>query len=327
MSILSKQIFVTNLERQLGSILTVCQLDEVVKIINSQLSCYELEQCADSVSCDLNGVLELFLDAKRIEGCSEKTIAHYKYCINRLAEDIKTPLHSITVFHLRSYLMNEKKRGIADLTINGYRCIFSSFFGWASKEGLIERNPCTNLSKIKSAKKVKLPLDDVDIERLKIACTNLRDKAIIMFLLSTGCRISEVCGINRSDLDFHNLECTVLGKGNKERTVYFDSVTSMIVKNYLDSRSDQSEALFVGKGNKRLLPGGVRVMLNKLADAAGVEHVHPHRFRRTLATNLIDRGMTVQEVARILGHENINTTMTYIYINKTNVKISYQKHI
>lgn len=327
MSVLDKQSFVESVGKRLGGVLTVNQLQEVTTILDDELIKYDLESSACSEEHDFDDVLNLFYDAKRIEGCSEKTIAHYRYVLKRMRESMTVSLLNITVFHLRAYLMQEKDRGIADRTIVGYRDIFCSFFGWAYKEELISKDPTANLNKIKCLKKVKTPFNDVELEKLKSSCDNARDRAIIFFLLTTGCRISEVCSLNKDDLDFSNLECTVLGKGNKERVVYFDEVTQMVVQEYLSTRTDHESALFIGKGNRRLLPGGVRAMLNVIGDKAGVEHVHPHRFRRTFATNLIHRGMTVQEVAKLLGHENINTTMTYIYVDKINVKYSYQRHI
>lgn len=201
-----------------------------------------------------------------------------------------------------------------------------SFFGWVQREGLIPNNPCGNLSTIKCGKEVRLPFSDVDIERLKETCETARDKALIAFLLSTGCRVGEVCGLNRADIDFANLECTVLGKGNKERTVYLDNVAAMQLRIYLNTRTDTCEALFAGKGSERLQAGGIRKRLNEIGEKAGVENVHPHRFRRTLATTLINHGMPIQEVAKILGHEKIDTTMTYVYIDKTNVKNAYRRY-
>lgn len=326
MSIIAKQDFLKNVEQRLGYRFVAPQIQEISRILNEELISFEMEHGHISGDHEFYEVLKMFLESKRIEGCSEKTIKHYQYILKRMQELLDIPLRSITVFHLRSYLMKEKERGVSDRTLDGYRDVFRSFFGWSTVEGFIEKNPCNNLSKIKFTKKVLTPYSDIEIERLRSKCNSERDKAIIMFLLATGCRISEVCSINVDDLDFHNLECTVLGKGNKERTVYFDDVTAMIVQDYLKTRSDSLDALFVGKGGHRLLPGGVRTMLNHLAEKAGVEHVHPHRFRRTLATNLINRGMSVQEVAKILGHENINTTMTYIYVDKNNVKTSYRKY-
>ena len=174
-------------------------------------------------------------------------------------------------------------------------------------------------------KKQKLPFSNVDIEKLKEKCTCSRDKAIICFLLSTGCRISEVTQLNKSDIDFQKKQCKVLGKGSKERIVYIDDVTILLLNRYFSERKDQSEALFVGRGTARMTPGGIRYMLRNLAEDAKVENVHPHRFRRTLATNLIYRGMPIQEVAKILGHEKLDTTMKYVYLDNNTLKFSYNK--
>jgi len=222
--------------------------------------------------------------------------------------------------------MAEKERGISNGTLDGIRSTLSSYFGWLQKEGLIEKNPCGNLGTIKCAKVVRQPYSSEDLERLKEGCKTLRDKAIVSFLLSTGCRISEVCGLNRDDIHFDTLECKVLGKGNKERIVYLDAVSAMFVKRYLNGRKDDNPALFVGKFKERLEPGGTRIMLKALERRTGVENIHPHRFRRTLATNLISRGMAIQEVAAILGHERIDTTMKYVCLDKSAVKNSYRKY-
>lgn len=172
---------------------------------------------------------------------------------------------------------------------------------------------------------LKVTFSSVDIEKLKEKCTCSRDKAIICFLLSTGCRISEVTQLNKSDIDFQKKQCKVLGKGNKERIVYIDDVTILLLNRYFSERKDQSEALFVGKGTARMTPAGIRYMLRNLAEDANVENVHPHRFRRTLATNLIYRGMPIQEVAKILGHEKLDTTMKYVYLDNNTLKFSYNK--
>ena len=200
-----------------------------------------------------------------------------------------------------------------------------SFFGWLWREGLIEKNPCGNIATIKCKKVIRKPYTPEEVERLKESCLTLRDKTIICVLLSTGCRISEVCNLNRDDIDFQRLECKVLGKGNKERTVYIDSVTAMMLKRYILTRDDITQALFTGKGTQRLTPHGVRKMLTGVGERAEVENVHPHRFRRTLATNLINRGMPIQEVAAVLGHDKIDTTLKYIYIEDENVKSAYRK--
>ncbi len=294
--------------------------DKLIKILNS----YDVTAIDNDVF-DYQTYLEYFLSSKKIEGRSQKTIDRYQYIINKFFKVVNVSIHNITIFHLRNYFFNEKMRGVSDRTLNGIREVLASFFGWLHKEGLLKNNPCVNFSPIRSVKEIRLPFNDTEIERLKENCDSLRDKALICFLLSTGCRISEVCCLNKNDVNFTKLECKVLGKGNKERIVYLNEVTNMLLERYLDSRKDSLDALFVGKGSERMTPGGIRSKLHSIADKAGVENVHPHRFRRTLATNLINHGMSIQEVAKILGHEKIDTTMTYIYIDQENVKNAYKK--
>lgn len=325
MSISSKYQLMKGLEEKLGDVVSANSMNEIMGLIATELDGFEIESIGN---CDNAGMdmLKAYLDAKLIEGRSLKTIERYRYIIMRMLESVKTPIRQISVFHLRSYLMKERERGVSDRTIEGLRETFSAFFNWLQRENLIQLNPAANLSPIKYQKKVRLPYSEIDIEKLKSACKSIRDKAMICFLLTTGCRISEVVGLNRDSVDFRLMSCRVLGKGNKERIVYFDNITAMYLRNYLMTRKDKSNALFVGKGSERMTPGGVRFMLNSVASIAGVEHVHPHRFRRTLATNLINRGMTIQEVARILGHDKLDTTMGYIYLDDQDMQNSYRKY-
>ena len=325
MSYATKQVLLKNFEKRAENSLTVSSLNEIMNILAEELNHYDVTE-TDVDNHDYIDLLSMFIDAKRIEGRSEKTLAHYNYIIKRMMEEIKTPIKSITVYHLRSYLMQMKTKGISDKTIEGVRSVLSSFFIWLQKEGLLPSNPCANLNTIKCIKKVRHPFSDVDIAKLKDSCSTTRDKCLISFLLATGCRISEACELNYNQIDFQNLECVVHGKGNKERTVYIDSVTAMLLKRYLTERKDNSPALFIGKGSTRMTPGGIRFRLRSIAKNAGVDNVHPHRFRRTLATNLINRGMPIQEVAEILGHDKIDTTMRYVFIQKNNVKNAYKKY-
>lgn len=328
MSVEAKQLLMHDLEKRLSNILTVNNTEEVMKLLSEQLSNYELEKNqSEEPDIESRELLEAYISAKRIEGRSEKTLERYQYIIRKMMEKLDVPLRKISVFHIRRYLADEKERGLSDRTLEGIREVLSAYFGWLHKEGLIVSNPIVNLGAIKYQKVKRMPYSSVDIEKLKENCTNDRDKAIISFLLSTGCRISEVCALNRTDIDYENKECTVLGKGNKERTVFLDDVTAMLLKRYIEGRNDQLEALFIGKGSMRLTPGGVRHMLHKVADRAEVKNTHPHRFRRTLATSLLDHGMPIQEVAVLLGHDKIDTTMTYVYIDKNNVKNSYRKFV
>ena len=328
MSITAKQYLVKQIGHELGDTLSANDLRLVQERLNDILSMYEVEDLEGvQIDGESDDLLNAFLDAKEIEGRSPKTLEHYRYIITRMMQELNVPIRRITVFHLRSYLMKKKANGIQDKTLEGERSVLCSYFGWLQKEGLLPANPCANLAPIKCAKKVRTPYSEVDIERLKEACWCNGDKAMISFLLSTGCRISEVCGLNRDSVDFITGECTVLGKGNKERTVFIDDVTAMLLQRYLSERTDSSEALFAGKGTGRMTPGGIRARLHNIADKADIANVHPHRFRRTLATNLIDRGMKIQEVASILGHDKLDTTMKYVYIDKSNVKNAYRKFI
>lgn len=326
MSTASKQMLLRDIEGVLGDFLTAHDLTAAMSAVSEQLSAFDIEQSDETVNdAESQELLIAFLDAKRIEGRSDGTLARYKRAIELLYQSLNVPIRKISVFHLRKYLADEKARGLSDSTLDGVRQIFSAYFGWLQKEGLLRENPTANLGAIKSVKKVRKPYSTVDIERLKECCSCDRDRAIVSMLLSTGCRISEVCALNRDSIDFASAEILVLGKGNKERTVFLDEVAVMLIKRYLDSRTDSDEALFIGKGAHRLHPGGVRFMLKTIAAKAGVENVHPHRFRRTLATNLIDHGMAIQEVTSILGHDKLDTTMTYVYLDKNNVKNAYRK--
>lgn len=326
MSAEAKTTLVQSLEDAMQDDLTVSTMRKLKEVLNGLLADYNVEPRTTKSAGDSDDALEAFLNAKKVEGRSAKTLAHYKYVIEKLTAFASVPLGKIQVGHIRSFLSNEKDRGINDRTLEGYRSVYSSCFGWLHTEELIRRNPCANLGKIKCVKKIRVPFSSTDIELMREACRNLRDRAIIAFLLSTGARISEVCALDRSSIDFQAMECTVLGKGAKERTVYIDSVAGMLLQRYFADRKDSSPALFCGKGSERLTPGGVRVMLKQIEAASGVENIHPHRFRRTLATNLINHGMQLQEVSEILGHTNVNTTMGYVYIEKEKVKNNYKRY-
>jgi site-specific recombinase XerD len=271
-------------------------------------------------------LLDSFVASMQVQGRSQKTIERYTYVIGRFMKFAKTPTRQINVYHIRNWIAAEKARGIQDSTLEGNRQVLSSYFGWLFRESLIEKNPVVNVGVIKVPKKQKRTYSDVDIEKLNRHCETIRDRAIVNFLRSTGCRISEMTGLNRDAVDLEALECVVHGKGNKERTVYMDAVAGMILGEYLKSRKDTCEALFAGKGGERLQPGGVRCMLKKLGAAAGVDHVHPHKFRRTQATRLARHGMPIQEVSAFLGHEKIDTTMRYVNVNHEDTKHDFRRY-
>ena len=325
MSIEAKATFMKSLEQDLSTMITAADMAAVMSAVADNLAAYSMDmnRIQDVAADDL---LDAYMSAMQIQGRSPKTLERYRYIIGRMMQAVNVPTRQITVFHLRKYLSDEKARGISDRTLEGIRQVFSAYFNWLQRECLIQSNPTANLGAIKFVKKVKDIYTDVDLEKMKFRCKTLRDRAIISFLMTTGCRISEMTGLNRNDVDLNTLECTVMGKGSKERTVYFDAVTSMLLSNYLSQRKDDYEALFVGKGSERIKPAAIRKMLVQLGSSSNVDHVHPHKFRRTLATNLIKRGMRIQEVAQILGHDKLDTTMQYVVLDKSDVAHSYRKY-
>ena len=209
-------------------------------------------------------MLKKFLATKRLEGRSEKTIERYRYIIQRFYDDMNLPYKDVDVYALRLYLATLTQNGCSDNTVKGIQAVFSSFFGWLANEGFIDRDPSANLGIIKCKKVIRLPYSNVELELIKANCSTTRDRAIVEFLLSTGCRIDEMTSLNITDVNFATQEVKVLGKGNKERIVYINDVAAMHLRKYLSSRSDNNEALFVGKGAIRLNNGGVRAMLKRI---------------------------------------------------------------
>lgn len=328
MALLDKKLYLADLETRLNAFVPANDVRRIIEQAADVLVAYDVATLPQdgSVPDDTDNLVKLFLDVKGVEGRSAATIDHYRYVLGRLKEDAGVPFSKLTVHHLRSWLMREQERGISLRTLEGNRYVFTSFFGWAWKEELIPKNPTVNLAPIKQAKVIRKPYSAVELEKLKSAAQSSRDLAVIAFLLSTGCRISEACALDVLDVDFRGRRVTVLGKGNKQRVVYLDDVCVMYLNQYLRERSDSEAALFLGKGTDRMTPGGIRAMLKRIEARSGVENVHPHRFRRTLATNLINHGMPIQEVAAVLGHDKIDTTMKYVYIDQRNVENAYRKY-
>lgn len=325
MAMEAKASFLNQMEKRLSTEVTADSMTRMLSVCADVLEGFEMMERRPETD-QTDDLLECFISALKVEGRSQKTIDRYVYIIGRTMQTIGVPTRRVTVYHLRDYIAKEKERGISDQTLEGYREVYSSYFNWLQRESLIERNPTANLGTIKVPKKTKKVYSDVEMERLRMSCRNQRDLAIISFLGATGCRISEAMGLNRDSVDLQNLQCVVHGKGKKERMVYLDAVTGMQLGDYLASRKDDCDALFVGKGQKRLQPGGVRAMLCRVAKEAGVEHVHPHKFRRTLATNLNRHGMPVEEVASILGHEKLDTTMEYVILDNESIKNAYKRY-
>lgn len=325
MSIAAIKMIQAEIREKLSARITVDAMEAVQDALADVLARYEISMPAAG-SGGPDYALEAYLDAMDVEGRSAKTVERYRYNLTRLFAGCQADTRSITVYHIRRYFADEKARGIADSTIRGLREICSAYFGWCLREGLISKSPVANIGAIKIPKVIRQAYSEVEMEKLNRSCRSARDRAIVGFLAATGCRISEMTSLDRDAVDLERMECTVVGKGNKERRVYIDPVTCMALREYLDERQDDKAPLFLGRGGERLLPNGVRVMLKKLGADAGVEHVHPHRFRRTRATTLVRHGMPIEEVASILGHEKVDTTMRYVVLDQSQIRRSYEKY-
>ena len=273
---------------------------------------------------------ELFISAKRVEGCSYKTLKYYLATINKMTDTVGKHITKITTEDLRKYLSDyHEENNCSKSNIDNIRRILSSFFSWLEDEDYILKSPVRRIHKIKSAKTVKETYTDEMLEHMRDNCDSLRDLAIIDMLASTGMRVGELVHLNIEDVDFENRECVVLGKGSKERPVYFDARTKIHLRNYLESRNDDNPALFVSmlKPYNRLNISGVEIRLRELGRKLDITKVHPHKFRRTLATRAIEKGMPIEQVQKLLGHSKIDTTMQYAMVDQENVKLSHRKYI
>ena len=279
---------------------------------------------------DLINYSELFLSAKSVEGCSERTLNYYQTTIDNMLRDIGKNIKVIDTDDLRNYLTNyQKVNNCSKVTIDNVRRILSSFFSWLEDEDYIVKSPIRRIHKIKTSKIVRETYSDEVIEKLRDGCEEIRDLALIDFLSSTGVRVGELVRLNIENIDFENRSCIVFGKGSKEREVYFDARTKLHLEKYLSLRNDDNPALFVSllSPYNRLEISGVEIRLKKLGNDLDINRVHPHKFRRTLATKAIDKGMPIEQVQRLLGHAKIDTTLTYAMVNQNNVKISHSKFI
>ncbi len=279
---------------------------------------------------DDSQLLSLFLTAKQVEGCSSRTIAYYESTISSMLDTVAKPCTKIESDDLRQYLNEyETRRGAGKVTIDNIRRILSSFFSWLEDEDYIVKSPVRRIRRVKTATIAKAVLSDEELEALRDCCPTMRDLALVDMLASTGMRVGELVHLNISDVDLQGRECIVTGKGNKQRPVYFDARAKLHLKAYLDSRTDNCPALFVSldKNAERLGIGGVESRLRGLGKACGIPRVHPHKFRRTLATHAIDKGMPIEQVQKLLGHARIDTTMHYALVNQNNVKASHRRYL
>ena len=275
-------------------------------------------------------IIQTFLAAKRVEGCSNKTLTYYDSTIRNVLKSTGKAVQDITTDDLRIYLdAYQTNNGVSKVTIDNIRRILSTFFAWLEDENFIIKSPVRRIHKVKTCKTVKETYSDEFLEIMRDNAESIRDLAMIDLLASTGIRVGELVLINRTDVDFVNRECIVLGKGNKQRKVYFDARTKIHLQRYLSERTDDNPALFVtlNKPYSRLQIKGVEVRLQRLGRKLGRIRVHPHKFRRTLATMAIDKGMPIEQVQQLLGHESVDTTLQYAMVNQNNVKVSHRKFI
>lgn len=309
----------------------LAQLQKTLEYCLWNMEVVAKSDCPQHESAHTNEELvEIFISAKKVEGCSEKTLRYYSSTISCMLTSFEKNVTHITTDDLRKYLADyQQKTGCSKANIDNIRRILSSFFAWLEDEDYILKSPVRRIHKIKTAKTVKETYTDEALETMRDNCENLRDLAIIDMLSSTGMRVGELVRLNIADIDFGNRECIVFGKGSKERPVYFDARTKIHLKNYLQSREDDNPALFVSllSPYNRLQISGVEIRLRELGRKLDIPKVHPHKFRRTLATRAIDKGMPIEQVQKLLGHSKIDTTMQYAMVDQQNVKLSHRKYI
>lgn len=328
-----KEDLIRDIETRMLSVLDNAQMKQLRQV---------LEQCLSNASiiytCDpeyMDGktneeLLDAYLNAKRVEGCSSRTIKYYKATISKAISTLKKHVTKLDTDCLRKYLSDyQTLNNCSKASLDNLRRILSSFFSWLEDEDYIVKSPVRRIHKIKAAQTVKETYSDEALEQMRDSCSNIRDLAMIDFLASTGVRVGELVRLNIADVNFHDRECVVLGKGDKERLVYFDARTKIHLMSYIDSRTDSNPALFVSlaKPHARLEISGVESRLRLIGKSLDVGRVHPHKFRRTLATRAIDKGMPIEQVQRLLGHAKVDTTMQYAMVNQNNVKISHGKFL
>lgn len=306
------------------------QAERLQTVLNNVLLNYSVCPLSKNEKQEEPDYLELFLSAKRIEGCSEKTLNYYRATILTMLNDLKKDVKQITTEEIRQYLTDyQARKQSSKVTIDNIRRILSSFFSWLEDEDYILKSPVRRIHKVKTVSNIKETYTDESLELMRDNCKELRDLAMIDLLASTGMRVGEMVLLNREDINFNERECVVFGKGNKERMVYFDARTKIHLQNYLNSRDDSEPALFVSLKypHYRLKINGVEKRLRNLGQQLGINKVHPHKFRRTLATLAIDKGMPIEQLQQLLGHKRIDTTLQYAMVKQSNVKIAHRKYL
>lgn len=326
-------------------------ISNITKDMEDSLTDYQLNKLKESLIINFEGVefitktdevkhqeeldenknmIDSFISSKQVEGCSERTIEYYEEIIKKFVNSFDKSIKQISTNEIRNYLSNYKDNSsCGSTTIDNIRRVLSSFFSWLEDEDYIIKSPVRRIHKIKTAVVVKEVLTDENLERLRDECENIRDLSLIELLISTGMRVGELVNLNINSLNFEDRSCIVLGKGNKEREVYFDAKTKLHLKEYISKRNDSNDALFVSmrEPHQRLSISGIELIIRTLGINSNINKVHPHKFRRTLATMAIDKGMPIEQVQKLLGHVKIETTMHYALVNQSNVKISHRRYI
>jgi integrase/recombinase XerD len=325
-----KQIIIEEIVQKMLPYLDNAQMQKLQETLQYTLFNYEISGGVKVEEDDTQKLVESFLYAKRIEGCSEKTIKYYSATIEAMLVTVDKGVRHIHTDDLRAYLTNyQENHGSSRVTIDNIRRILSSFFSWLEDEDYILKSPVRRIHKVKTATNIKETYTDEELEKMRDNCTELRDLAIVDMLASTGMRIGEMVLLNKADIKFNERECIVFGKGDKERVVYFDARTKIHLQNYIDSRTDDNPALFVTlrAPHTRITIGGIESRLREMGRILEIEKVHPHKFRRTLATMAIDKGMPIEQLQQLLGHKRIDTTLQYAMVKQSNVKQAHRKYI
>ena len=325
-----KQNLINDVVQEMIPFLNNAQAEKLQMVLQHTLFNYEVVESENKDNDSEQNLVELFLSAKRIEGCSEKSLKYYNATIQALLDGVGKPIKHIQTDDIRNYLTEyQTKKKSSRVTIDNIRRILSSFFSWLEDEDYILKSPVRRIHKVKTASNIKETYSDEELELMRDNCLEIRDLAMIDMLASTGMRVGEMVLLNKADINFNERECIVFGKGDKERIVYFDARTKIHLKEYLQSRTDDNPALFVTlkAPNGRISIGGIEARLRKFGKQLGLQKVHPHKFRRTLATMAIDKGMPIEQLQQLLGHRRIDTTLQYAMVKQSNVKIAHRRYI
>ena len=325
-----KEKVIKEIEQKMASILNNEQKEKLKEVLLYTFYNIEVTRIKDELVEDTTDYAKMFIAAKRIEGCSERTLNYYETTIKTMVDKLSKKVNSIETEDLRNYLSEyQAKNNCSKVTIDNVRRILSSFFAWLEDEDYIMKSPVRRIHKVKATQTVKETYTDEELEEMRDACVEIRDLAMVDFLASTGVRVGELVNLDRVDIDMQERSCVVLGKGGKEREVYFDARTKIHLQNYLNTRTDNNPALFVSllRPYDRLKISGVEIRLRELGKRIDIKKIHPHKFRRTMATKAIDKGMPIEQVQVLLGHRKIDTTLQYAMVNQNNVRNSHKKFI